>query len=178
MVCSYAPTLASIANARRGWETLPLTNLSTTLAYEPSSGPMHLPNVANEVRVVAKECMEPANVKVTHDWRSPMDALTAVRHLESGASILHLACHGIQEPNPLDSCFILRDGRLTINTLMDLELPRAALAFLSACETAKGDSEHPDEAVHLAASMLFCGFRSVIATMWSVATVYVTVMLG
>jgi CHAT domain-containing protein len=39
-------------------------------------------------------------------------------------------------------------------------------AFLSACETAKGDRSQPDQAVHLAASLLFCGFRSVIATMW------------
>lgn len=38
--------------------------------------------------------------------------------------------------------------------------------LLSACETATGDSEQPDQAVHLAAAMLFVGFRSVIATMW------------
>jgi CHAT domain-containing protein len=49
---------------------------------------------------------------------------------------------------------------------MELSLPGAALAYLGACETAQGDHYHTDEAVHLAASMLFCGFRSVIATMW------------
>jgi CHAT domain-containing protein len=45
-------------------------------------------------------------------------------------------------------------------------LKRASLAFLSACQTAKGDQNQPDQAVHLAASFLFCGFKSVIATMW------------
>jgi CHAT domain-containing protein len=40
------------------------------------------------------------------------------------------------------------------------------LAFLSACETAKGDEKSPDEAMHLAATMIFAGFRGVIATMW------------
>lgn len=40
---------------------------------------------------------------------------------------------------------------------MNLNLPTAMLAFLSACKTAKGSEEQPDQAVHLAASMLFCG---------------------
>jgi CHAT domain-containing protein len=55
-------------------------------------------------------------------------------------SILHLACHGIQNAeNPLDSGFLLRDGILTISRLMEKPLTNAFLAFLSACETAKGD---------------------------------------
>jgi CHAT domain-containing protein len=45
-----------------------------------------------------------------------------------------------------------------------------ALAFLSACETAKGDEAVPDEALHLAATLMFAGFRAVVATMWSVAS--------
>jgi CHAT domain-containing protein len=82
------------------------------------------------------------------------------------AHILHLACHGHQDSDPLKSHFALTDGSLTISTLMKLDLQRAMLAFLSACDTAKGDKDQPDQAVHLAASMLFCGFRSVVATMW------------
>lgn len=82
-------------------------------------------------------------------------------------SVLHLACHGQQDTDdPLDSGFCLRDGRLTVADLMHLRLSQPVLAFLSACETAKGDARHPDQAVHLAAAMLFVGFRSVIATMW------------
>ncbi|KDN40552.1 hypothetical protein RSAG8_08024, partial [Rhizoctonia solani AG-8 WAC10335] len=42
------------------------------------------------------------------------------------------------------------------------------LAFLSACQTATGDEMLPDEAIHLASGMLMAGYRSVIATMWSV----------
>ncbi|CAE6487268.1 unnamed protein product [Rhizoctonia solani] len=42
------------------------------------------------------------------------------------------------------------------------------LAFLSACQTATGDTNLPDEAVHLASGMLMAGYPSVIATMWSV----------
>jgi CHAT domain-containing protein len=103
---------------------------------------------------------------------TPPDAVATVdlvtRHLPD-AHILHLACHGQQRADPLESCFALRDGGLSVQTLMGLRTPHAVLAFLSACETAKGDAKQPDEAVHLAASLLSSGFRSVIATMWWVS---------
>jgi CHAT domain-containing protein len=56
------------------------------------------------------------------------------------ATILHLACHGRQDPkNPLNSGFLMSDEMLTIGCLMQVPLPQAFMAFLSACETAKGD---------------------------------------
>jgi CHAT domain-containing protein len=55
-------------------------------------------------------------------------------------SILHLACHGMQDHhNPLKSGFVMSDQVLTIESLIPVPLPQAFLAFLSACETAKGD---------------------------------------
>jgi CHAT domain-containing protein len=39
---------------------------------------------------------------------------------------------------------------------------------LSACQTATGDKALSDEAIHLAAGMLFAGYGGVIATMWSI----------
>lgn len=85
------------------------------------------------------------------------------------ATILHLACHGYHNPaNPLDSGFVMRDKLLTVTELMNLNLPNAFFAFLSACETAKSALDQPDQAVHLAATMLFTGFKSVIGTMWLV----------
>jgi CHAT domain-containing protein len=54
--------------------------------------------------------------------------------------MLHLACHGHQDPeNALNSGFVMSDEMLTIERLMQVPLPRAFMAFLSACETAKGD---------------------------------------
>jgi CHAT domain-containing protein len=89
-----------------------------------------------------------------------------IRHL-SGASIAHFACHGIQgRTNPLDSALILDDGPLPIPRIMKMYVPRASLVFLSACETAQGDANIPDEAMHLAGTMLFAGFRGAVATMW------------
>jgi CHAT domain-containing protein len=83
------------------------------------------------------------------------------------SSMVHLACHGTQNSqDALESGFLLGDGQLTVARLMDLKLNRAFFAFLSACETAKGDEAQPDQTVHLAAAMLFAGFKSLVATMW------------
>lgn len=87
------------------------------------------------------------------------------------ANIMHLACHGIQDPEDATrSGFCLGDGRLSISELMQLDIKHGFLAFLSACETARGSEDQPDQAMHLAAAMLFVGFKSVVATMWSVTS--------
>jgi CHAT domain-containing protein len=81
--------------------------------------------------------------------------------------MLHMACHGHQDPrDALNSGFVMHDRMLTVAELMRLSLPNAFLAYLSACETAQGDSAQPDQAIHLAATMMFVGFKSVIGTMW------------
>jgi hypothetical protein len=92
-----------------------------------------------------------------------------VMHRLQDASIVHFACHGKEDDeNPLKSGFKLRDGTLMIEELMRLNMPKALFAFLSACETAKGNQKQPDYNVHLSAAMLFVGFRSVIGTLWFV----------
>jgi CHAT domain-containing protein len=83
------------------------------------------------------------------------------------ASFVHLACHGHQHrTNALESGFYLNDDKLTISRLMELHLDHPWFAYLSACETAKGDAKQPDQVMHLAAAMLFAGFKHVVATMW------------
>jgi CHAT domain-containing protein len=64
------------------------------------------------------------------------------------------------------SALLLDDGDLKVSNIVGQHIPNASLAFLSACETAKGDQRTPDEVVHLAATMLFAGFRGVVGTMW------------
>ena len=48
-------------------------------------------------------------------------------------------------------------------------LPNVRLAFLSACQTARGDIGTPDESTHIAAAMLFTGCQSVVGTQWSIS---------
>jgi CHAT domain-containing protein len=99
----------------------------------------------------------------------PSAATEEVLAAISSAHIVHFACHGIQDDaEPHKSHFCLSSGDLSISDLMGVNLDNAFLAFLSACETAQGDRAHADEVIHLAAAMLFAGFKSVVATLWSV----------
>jgi CHAT domain-containing protein len=83
------------------------------------------------------------------------------------AHFVHLACHGTQDlDDALESGFHLSDGLLKMSKLMHLNLDKAWFAYLSACETAKSDTNQPDQVVHLTAAMLHAGFKSVVATMW------------
>jgi len=85
---------------------------------------------------------------------------------------VHIVCHGILEPGkPFDSHFELYNGkRLSLLDIVRSQLPRAEFAFLAACHTAETTNESPsDEALHLAAAMQYCGFRSVVGTMWAMA---------
>jgi CHAT domain-containing protein len=52
------------------------------------------------------------------------------------------------------------------------QLPTAEFAFLSACHTAEITEESiADEGLHLTGAIQYCGFRSVVGTMWAVADI-------
>jgi CHAT domain-containing protein len=156
-----------LLKARDKLEPIPRHHVKSLLVAEGQApGLPNLSKVDEEVRTIDKICKS-ANATVINDIRVGPTIESTIGHLPE-VHILHLACHGRQMSQPLESHFALQDGPLTIASLMKLKFPHAMLAFLSACETAKGDKDQPDQAVHLAASMLFCGFRSVVATMWCV----------
>jgi CHAT domain-containing protein len=82
---------------------------------------------------------------------------------------VHLACHAHQNVrDPNWSGFFLHNGTLDLVSINRRSFKNKGLAFLSACQTATGDEELPDEAVHLASGMLMAGYSSVIGTIWSV----------
>jgi CHAT domain-containing protein len=82
---------------------------------------------------------------------------------------VHLACHGKQDrTQPYNSHFVMKDENLTLLDIMERHMPQAEFAFLSACHTAVGDEETPDEVIHLAAGLQFSGFKSVVGTLWEV----------
>ncbi|KAG9079188.1 hypothetical protein FS749_008749 [Ceratobasidium sp. UAMH 11750] len=84
-------------------------------------------------------------------------------------SWVHFACHASQNlTDPMKSAFHLHDKDLDLATISRNPLKNAQLAFLSACQTATGDTALPDESIHLAAGLLMAGYPSVIATMWSI----------
>ncbi|KAJ7465536.1 CHAT domain-containing protein [Mycena latifolia] len=165
VVSSYTPTLTALLNR----PTVAETEFKMTAVIEPNApNRPRLPGTVKELVNIAK--------------RVPKEWLTAIRsgtrrevmdHLR-GSSVAHFACHGAQDQmNPLDSGLMLSDGRLKVSQIMqqlghDKSRTPMSLAFLSACETAKGDNATPDEAMHLAATLLFAGFHAVVATMWTI----------
>jgi CHAT domain-containing protein len=171
VVSSYAPTLSALRRARMN--LVPMDRRSLVLlaaaASQSSASPglSRLDNVRPEIAHVTQIARATGYVEVLECGDTSAAKLREVRDALPRANIVHLACHGVQDQqDPLNSGFCLGDGKLTVSDLMTLRLDRAFLAFLSACETAKGDKKRPDQVIHLAAAMLFCGFRSVVATMW------------
>jgi CHAT domain-containing protein len=160
-VASYTPSLSALLNAQNTLKPLRRIDANALLVAvnNPFQGPI-LSMTTDEADRIGR-CVPSKVVQAS----SCMDVL---EHLQS-ASIVHFACHASQNPNhPLQSGFFLDDELLTVSKLMELELPNAFLAVLSACETAKGDATQPDQAIHLAGTMLFAGFKSIVATMWCV----------
>jgi CHAT domain-containing protein len=167
IVSSYTPTLTALLRAQQTSTAYPRENIKVlTVAAEYAQDPA-LPRL----RFVRQEVESIAEVTANTDVQVASLPVLAIKDqiisaLET-ANVVHLACHGIQDATePHESHFSLGGGILTVSDLMKTDLKHAFFAFLSACETAKGDRTHVDEVVHLAATMLFTGFKSVVATMW------------
>ncbi|KAG1841251.1 CHAT domain-containing protein [Suillus subluteus] len=70
--------------------------------------------------------------------------------------------------DPFNSAFLMCDQPLSLLDITQTDLSQHEFAFLSACETAVGDHDTPDEVIHLAAGLQFAGVKSVIGTLWNV----------
>ncbi|KAJ7880924.1 CHAT domain-containing protein [Mycena leptocephala] len=94
----------------------------------------------------------------------------AVKTLLQECSWIHFACHGEQnKPDPQNSCLLLYESTLTLDAILRLQLPHAEFAFLSACETIRGDDKVINEALHLGGGFIAAGFQGVIGTLWNMA---------
>ena len=159
VVSSYMPTLSPVDS-----DITPPTEPFKMLAVIQLTTPdlESLPYTVDELRRI--ESHAPKDSLVTLLNGSVNDVISQL----PATSIVHFACHGQTERNPLESALFLEDGPLTVSQLMEQRqsMPKASLAFLSACETAMGDENLPDEVIHLGSAILFAGFREVIATMW------------
>lgn len=83
------------------------------------------------------------------------------------ARLLHLATHGKLTARPEDSYLVLAGGeRLSTIDIMGMDFQEVQMAFLSACETARGDQGL--EYATLARAFSFAGVPTTIASLWSV----------
>jgi CHAT domain-containing protein len=169
VISSYTPSLTTLLRAQRAAVALSRDALAMMLlAEKKAQEPLALiPGVEQEICDIAAIATS-YNVNIVSHLASSTTVANALE-CAATANIMHLACHGTQDPSDATrSGFCLGNGRLSISELMQLDIKHGFFAFLSACETARGSKDQPDQAMHLAAAMLFVGFKSVVATMWSV----------
>ncbi|KAH9055408.1 hypothetical protein EDB87DRAFT_1579876 [Lactarius vividus] len=140
---SYTPSLSALIESRNASPQI-LEKPSLLLVAQPEDS---LPGVNGEIK--------------------------AIRSLEPRVTVANLVS---SEATPSSVVEGLRGSRLyggSRLTLLDIarsRLPDAEFAFLSCCHAAEITQDSvADEALHLTAAMQYCGFRSVVGTMWEMA---------
>ncbi|KAF8998710.1 CHAT domain-containing protein [Cyathus striatus] len=163
-ISSYMPTVGSLIRNAPSSSSGAQAPFRMMVVIDPKG----LPHTVDEMNVIEKHISS----KFLHKFGT-QDSPAFVENVASSlssVSIAHFACHGQQNTHyPLNSSLMLQDGDLTISRIMEKRVQNAALAFLCACETAMGAKALPDEAMHVGATLLFSGFRGVVATMWKIS---------
>ncbi|KAH9962739.1 CHAT domain-containing protein [Lactifluus volemus] len=162
-ISSYTPTLSALIESRKSAGSLggqSSSKPSILLVAQPESLRYAIPEIwtiqrldATVTSLISKEA-------------TPRSVVESLRNHQFS----HFVCHGsLERGKPLDASLRLYEGEsLTLLDIVRSQLPSAEFAFLSACHTAELTEESiDDEALHLAAAMQYCGFRSVVGTMWA-----------
>lgn len=167
LISSYVPTLATLLPKPTHHQTLSSPAI-LVVAVPNAPNASSIPNTLIELRLIKEIVPKSTPLLSLESSEATISAFTSVLHSHS---FVHLACHGRQnalQQDVLKSALILHDGPLQLSELIQNPLPHAEFAFLSACESATGETTLMDEGLHLAGGMLFMGFRGVVATLWGV----------
>ena len=171
----YQVRILPSAAALLGGELTSDVTKPTTVVFAPLSA--ELPSSIDEAKAVAAAV---SGATLLIDERATEAAFRRALQLEG--SVLHVASHGIMNAhNPMFSRILFSagaspgsddDGRFEVHELFGLEA-KAALVFLSGCETAVGraGSTHfspGEDYMTLAQAFLQAGVQEVIATLWRV----------
>jgi len=174
-ISSYTPTVSSLLQRLKGLESAqvrePALSKLLIISQPNTPGRTAIPETTNEMNCIWRTIGTSNNGALCLEGEAA--SIDRVK-LEMGShGSIHLACHASQDLyTPLKSGFYLHDGRLELSEIMRQKFVVREMAFLSACQTSTGDENLSEEAVHLAAGMLAAGYRSVVATMWSIKDRY------
>ena len=161
-ICSYTPTLSALIQSRRRDSNLRSSDRpSILLVAQPDPS---LPTVGGEIQAV--QALDTEVTSLISEAATPNTVIDGFHH----HGFVHFACHGTLEAGkPFEAGFEFHgEVRLTLLEIVRANLPAAEFAFLSACHTAEvTEGSVEDEGLHLAAAVQFCGFRSVVGTMWA-----------
>jgi hypothetical protein len=168
---SYTPTLSALIHGSDPRDpvspTLVLPSLLLVAHFDvPSDVPVS--EVCEDIKVVRQLNTRLPIKSLISVEATPTSVLDSLRDHQ----FVHFVCHGTLEAGkPFDAGFELHGNeRLTLLDIVRSRVPAAEFAFLSACHTAElTDGSSADEGLHLAAAVQYCGFRSVVGTMWAMA---------
>ena len=160
---SYTPSLSALIQSRNSAGSQVIGKPSILLVAQPDD---KMPRALREAKAV--QAVDTQVTTLFSARATPTKVLSRLRDHR----FAHIVCHGLLEPRkPFEASFKLHnEKRLLLLDIVRSQLPNAEFAFLSACHTAElTDESIADEVLHLAAAMQFCGFRSVVGTMWAMA---------
>ena len=163
-ICSYTPSLSALIQSRnrdsdsRSSDRPSILLVAQTWPYF----------TADEIEVV-----QALDTNVT-SLISEAARLAVVLDYLQHHRFVHFACGGTLEAGKPFEAGLELDyygcERLTLLDIVRANLPAAEFAFLSACHSAElTEGSIMDEGLHLAAAVQYCGFRSVVGTMWAMA---------
>jgi hypothetical protein len=166
VVCSYTPTLRALDLARR--KTPPPHDAPLLAACVPNAPGFRSLRYSNEEVAAIRSHHRPVTLL-------PPTQATRERVLaELGTHpFFHFIGHGAQDPFRSGGAALYTSDHFQVGPVTGADFARqrldsAHLAFLSACETARGEVQLPDEALHIAGALQLSGFTHVVGTQWSV----------
>nr|WP_238357271.1 CHAT domain-containing protein [Kribbella italica] len=164
VVSSYAPTVCSLADARRTGRGADQAPLIVSVPAAPGTPP--LPRVRDETAELSTRF--PAARVLTDGQATRQRVLDALPQHRS----VHFACHAVSAADgAATGQLLLHDHQsdpLTVADLARLRLGDAETAYLSACDTSVSRGDLTDEALHITGAFQMAGFRHVIGTLWAV----------
>ncbi|WP_216590178.1 CHAT domain-containing protein [Streptomyces brasiliscabiei] len=164
VVSSYTPTLSALTYSR----DTALGNDPEVLAVGLKDTPGHPKLAAAHLEVQAVRRWAP-RAAVLHDEQAGREAVLA--GLRTHAWV-HFAGHAEQDPSADDNGHLVchdhaSAGPLTTADIADAQsASRSFLAYLAACDTARGRANLTDQAMHLAGGVQSAGFAHVVASFW------------
>jgi len=133
---------------------------------DPQTDMPDLPTAAEEVKLVGR-MFKDASVQIGR--RASKQAFLSGA---GSAGLIHIASHGVFLPErPMDSYLALsgdppRAGRLSATEILGVDLTKAGLVVLSACDSGRAEIGAGEEVVGMTRAFLHAGTPALLATLW------------
>ncbi|VUC35738.1 unnamed protein product [Clonostachys rosea] len=175
VVSSYSSSIKAIIQSRANRSSIADSTNNAKPEKAVLVATKDLLGAPKEVDDLHRIC-ESIGLQVTKPLPRKAEVLAAL----NDCHLFHFAGHGQSDfSDPSNSAIILDDQRLTVSSLIKLNLQshKPFLAYLSACGTGQMRyNDLSDEGLHLISAFQLAGFQHVIGTLWEVNDEFCTKM--